>query len=142
LFSGALALAALGLMPEPAPTLPILSRVTEPLGLSTAAHAQYGTSRRVARRTSRRTSRRHSGYAYGAGVAYGAAIATVPIGVSYVTTLPGGCVGAAYGAVTYQRCGSVYYRPYYQGETVVYVQEAPEQGATQQPQEMTEPEEP
>ena len=90
---------------------------------------QYGTSRRVARRTSRRTSRRHSGYglaggygAYGYG-AYGAAVVSMPVGVNYVTTLPAGCAATVVGSVTYQQCGAARYRPYYQGDTLVYVEE-------------------
>ncbi|QSQ25377.1 hypothetical protein JY651_10800 [Pyxidicoccus parkwayensis] len=88
--------------------------------------AQYGTSRRVARRTSRRTAARHSGgygaYGYGA-AAVGVGIATIPVGVSYVTALPTGCGATTVNGITYQQCGAVRYRPYYQGETLVYVKE-------------------
>jgi hypothetical protein len=88
---------------------------------------QYGTSRRVARRTSRRTSARHSG-GYGAYGAYGAGAATaavvgLPVGVNYITTLPAGCSSVSANGVTYQQCGSARYRPYYEGETLVYVEE-------------------
>lgn len=86
----------------------------------------YGTSRRVARRTSRRTSRRHAGYGVGYGVgygAYGAAVVGVPVGVSYITTLPTGCAATTVNGITYQQCGAVRYRPYYQGENLVYVEE-------------------
>ena len=68
----------------------------------------------VARRTSRRTVRRnvgYGGYGYGAPVA-GAAVA----GAAVISTLPAGC-GFAGGIYT---CGSVHYRPYYDGPTVVY----------------------
>jgi hypothetical protein len=62
----------------------------------------------VARRTSRRTTRRN--VAYGSGGYYGAA----PAGVIY--TLPAGC--ALSGGIYV--CGTVRYRPYYDGPTVVY----------------------
>lgn len=95
--------------------------------LSDEIMAQYGTSRRVARRTSRRTSRRHAGYGYGGYYggygAYGAAVMAAPVGVNYITTLPAGCTTTVVGSTTYQQCGSVRYRPYYQGETLVYVVE-------------------
>lgn len=60
----------------------------------------------VARRTSRRTVRR-------------TAAATYPSGT--VTALPSGCVrvGGNY------RCGSAYYRPYYDGPNLVYVPTTP-----------------
>jgi hypothetical protein len=77
------------------------------------AYAQYGTSRRVARRTARRTSARYSG-GYGGGYGYGAP------GAGYVNTLPGGCVLRAITGINYQYCGGTYYRPYYEGTTVVY----------------------
>jgi len=43
-----------------------------------------------------------------------------------VTVLPAGCRKVVRRRVTYYRCGSIYYRPYYQGTTVVYVVESPE----------------
>jgi hypothetical protein len=86
---------------------------------------QYGTSRRVARRTSRRTAARWSGGGYygggayyGGGPAYGAP--------APVTTLPGGCVLRAITGINYQYCNGSYYRPYYEGEQVVYIIENPE----------------
>jgi hypothetical protein len=45
----------------------------------------------------------------------------VPATGSIVPTLPGGCVQETKGGVAYQRCGSVYYRPAFQGNTLVYV---------------------
>jgi hypothetical protein len=51
------------------------------------------------------------------GVAVGTAIA---IGTR-VATLPVGCTTIYRGGITYSQCGSVYYRPYYEGSTVVYV---------------------
>lgn len=89
--------------------------------------AQYGTSRRVARRTSRRTASRqaaYGGYGYGAAaVGVGVAVAPLPVGVHYVATLPTGCAATTVNGITYQQCGAVRYRPYYQGETLVYVKE-------------------
>jgi len=38
-----------------------------------------------------------------------------------VATLPHGCTTVVTYGVTYHHCGAVYYRPYYQGTTVVYV---------------------
>lgn len=119
---------AFGVLPDVIP-LPA-GQVTELL--SSTAHAYYGTSRRVARRTSRRTSARqnayyHGGYApyagAGATVAAAAAIATLPVGVAYVSSLPPSCVEVVEGDVVYQRCGSSMYRPYMHGTEVVYVQE-------------------
>jgi hypothetical protein len=42
-----------------------------------------------------------------------------------VYTLPGGCTTVIRGGVRYHHCGGVYYRPYYEGNTVVYVIESP-----------------
>ncbi|RKG97036.1 hypothetical protein D7V97_34820 [Corallococcus sp. CA053C] len=88
-------------------------------GLLPEALAQYGTSRRVARRTSRRTSYRHDAYSGGTS----AAVVAVPVGAATVTALPAGCMAAPVGGITYQQCGSVRYRPYYQGESLVYAVE-------------------
>lgn len=88
---------------------------------SEPAVAQYGTSRRVARRTSRRTSSRQNAM-YDAATP-DVAVVAVPTGARYVTALPTGCAATAVGSITYQQCGSVRYRPYYQGETLVYVVE-------------------
>jgi hypothetical protein len=61
----------------------------------------------VARRTTRRTVSR-TAYATGA-----------TTGV--VTALPSGCGQTAAGGTVYYQCGGgAYYRPYYQGATVVY----------------------
>ncbi|NMO13393.1 hypothetical protein HPC49_19005 [Pyxidicoccus fallax] len=109
-----------GLLPEAA----MAQHVGSMLGgaLQDEIKGQYGTSRRVARRTSRRTSRRHAA-AYGGGYGYGAAVVAAPVGVSYITTLPAGCVASVVGSITYQQCGAVRYRPYYQGDTLVYVED-------------------
>ncbi|RKH50465.1 hypothetical protein D7X55_03605 [Corallococcus sp. AB049A] len=79
----------------------------------------YGTSRRVARRTSRRTATRHDAY-------YGGASTTVvaePVGAQTITALPAGCVASTVSGIAYQQCGGVRYRPYYQGDSLVYVAE-------------------
>lgn len=60
----------------------------------------------VKRRTRRRTTRR------------------VAVGTR-VNTLPRGCTKVIKRGVTYHHCGGVHYRPYYQGNTVVYVVEEP-----------------
>lgn len=62
----------------------------------------------VARRTARRTTRRH--------VAYGSAA----YGAGTVTALPAGCARTTLSGTLYYGCGGTYYRPYYQGSTVVY----------------------
>jgi hypothetical protein len=70
----------------------------------------------VARRTTRRAVYASS-YAAGGAYAYGA------YGAAPVAALPAGC-GAMVGGL--YPCGSMYYRPVYQGSTVVYVQTAPQ----------------
>ncbi len=37
-----------------------------------------------------------------------------------VTVLPAGCTTVVTRGVTYHRCGTVYYRPYYEGNALVY----------------------
>jgi len=44
---------------------------------------------------------------------------TVAVG-SVVPTLPGGCTTIANGSAVVYQCSNVYYRPYYQGSTLVY----------------------
>lgn len=60
----------------------------------------------VKRRTRRRTARRVS-----AG--------------TRVYVLPSGCTTVVKRGVNYHYCGGVYYRPYYEGNTVIYVVEEP-----------------
>ena len=60
----------------------------------------------VKRRTRRRTARR------------------VAVGTR-VNSLPSGCTTVVKRGVNYHYCGGVHYRPYYQGNTVVYVVEEP-----------------
>jgi len=62
----------------------------------------------VARRTSRRTARR-------------TVAATSQASAGTITTLPAGCARTTVGGTLHYGCaGGVYYRPYYQGSTVVY----------------------
>ena len=42
-----------------------------------------------------------------------------------VTVLPAGCTTVIRHGVRYSYCGEVYYRPYYEGTTVIYVVEQP-----------------
>jgi hypothetical protein len=84
-----------------------------------SAQTPYATSRRVARRTSRRTSARHNAWDDDV------AVVAAPPGAAMVTTLPSGCAGWPVSGITYQKCGTTYYRPYMQGDAVVYVVEAP-----------------
>ena len=44
---------------------------------------------------------------------------------SIVNTLPAGCTQEAKGGVEYQRCGNVYYRAAFQGNSLVYVVQQP-----------------
>ena len=62
----------------------------------------------VARRTTRRTVRRHR----------------IAVGTR-VTVLPASCTTVITRNVTYHYCEGVHYRPYYEGDTVVYVVEEP-----------------
>lgn len=62
-----------------------------------------GVSRRTSRRTARRVTRRH--------IAYGTRVTVVPVG--YTTVVVTG--------TTYYVQGGVYYKPYYEGNTIVYV---------------------
>jgi hypothetical protein len=68
--------------------------------------ASPGSVAGVRRRTRRRTVRRAAA-------------------ASTVATLPAGCVTVVTGGMTYYQCGTVYYRPYYQGNEVVYIEESP-----------------
>jgi hypothetical protein len=53
-----------------------------------------------------------------------AAAGTPAVG-SIVNTLPAGCKQEAKGGVEYQRCGNVYYRAAFQGNSLVYVVQQP-----------------
>ena len=60
----------------------------------------------VHRRTRRRTARRISGG-------------------TRIYVLPAGCTTVIENNITYYYCDGIYYRPYYEGDTVVYVEENP-----------------
>jgi hypothetical protein len=68
--------------------------------------ATPGSVAGVRRRTRRRTRRR------------------VAVG-THVYALPAGCTTVIVGGVKYHTCGGVYYRPYYEGNKVVYIVEEP-----------------
>jgi biotin carboxyl carrier protein len=53
-----------------------------------------------------------------------AAAGTPAVG-SIVKTLPAGCTQESKGGVEYQRCGNVYYRAAFQGNSLVYVVQQP-----------------
>jgi hypothetical protein len=57
--------------------------------------------------------------------AAGPAAAGAPAVGSIVNTLPAGCKQEAKGGVEYQRCGDVYYRAAFQGNSLVYVVQQP-----------------
>lgn len=78
----------------------------------------------VARRTTYRAVETTAVVATTAAVASTSAPATLAVG-SAVPALPTGCESAVIGGVTYQKCGGVYYRPAYQGNTLVYIVSAP-----------------
>jgi hypothetical protein len=61
-------------------------------------------------------------YPIAAGVAIGtvAVMTAAAIGSAYYT-LPPACNPYVWQTYTYYTCGSVYYRPQYQGDTIVYV---------------------
>lgn len=81
----------------------VLARVGRP--------ATPGSVAGVRRRTRRRTRRR------------------VSVGMS-MYSLPYGCANTIYrGGVQYYYCGGIYYRPAYQGTTVVYIVDEIEPGA-------------
>jgi biotin carboxyl carrier protein len=54
-----------------------------------------------------------------------AATAGAPAVGTIVKTLPAGCTQEAKGGVEYQRCGNVYYRAAFQGNSLVYVVQQP-----------------
>lgn len=58
--------------------------------------------------------------AYAAGVVVGSAVTAAVIGSRYYA-LPAGCAPYPYSGYTYYSCSSVWYKPTYQGSTVVYV---------------------
>jgi hypothetical protein len=67
----------------------------------------------VARRTTRRTAYRSMAYT-------GAYPGAYMGGAAYVNTLPSGCASSPYSGYPYYNCDSTWYRPYYQGTTIIY----------------------
>ena len=47
-------------------------------------------------------------------------VVVVPVVGTTVTVLPAGCTILPYGGVNYHSCGSIYYKPAFQGNTVIY----------------------
>ncbi len=74
----------------------------------------------------RRRTRRRTAVVVGttAAASTAATAARVAVGTR-VYALPGGCQAVIVGGVNYHRCNGVYYRPYYEGSTLVYVVENP-----------------
>ena len=89
----------------PGPDTPKISLVTN-VEADVGHPASPGSVAGVHRRTRRRTTRR---------IARG----------TRVHALPAGCSTVVRNGVKYHSCGGVYYRPYYEGNTVVYVVENP-----------------
>jgi hypothetical protein len=73
----------------------------------------------VARRTTRRAA-----YVGAAAATTAAATTAAVTTAAVVSTLPAGCVEVVSAGVVYQRCGTTYYRPTYDGPNLVYVQTA------------------
>jgi hypothetical protein len=73
----------------------------------------------VARRTTRRAA-----YVGAATVGTAAVVGTAAaVGTAaVVSTLPAGCIETVSAGVAYQKCGTTYYRPTYDGPNLVYVQ--------------------
>lgn len=84
------------------PTIVVMNTAEAVIGRPASPTSVAGVKRRTRRRTARR----------------------VAVGTR-VYTLPSGCITVVKRGVTYHHCGGVYYRPYYQGNTVVYVVEEP-----------------
>ena len=84
------------------PNLSIIKNAEARMGRPASPNSVAGVHRRTRRRTARRVT---------AG--------------TRVRTLPTGCTTVVTRGVKYHRCGGVYYRPYYEGNTVVYVVENP-----------------
>jgi hypothetical protein len=76
----------------------------------------------VARRTTRRAA--YAGAAY-SGAAYAGAAYAGAATAAAISTLPAGCTEVVSAGAVYQRCGTTYYRPAYDGPNLVYVPSAP-----------------
>ena len=83
-----------------------LARIGRPLSLGSIA----GVRRRTRRRTRRRVRRR------------------VAMGMT-MYSLPYGCANRLRGGINYYYCGGIWYRPAYQGTTVVYIVDTIDAGA-------------
>jgi len=76
----------------------------------------------VARRTTRRAAYAGAAAATTTAVVGTAAVTAAAVGTAAVlTTLPAGCAQVVTAGVVYQRCGTTYYRPTYDGPNLVYV---------------------
>ncbi len=82
------------------PKLSLVRNAEAEVGRPAGPDSRAGVHRRTRRRTARRHHRR-------------------------VHALPAGCTTVITRGVKYHNCGGVYYRPYYEGNTVVYVVENP-----------------
>jgi len=90
-----------------AAAIPLCSLLEARIGRPATPASVAGVRRRVRRRTRRR----------------------VAVGMS-LYALPYGCANTIYrGGINYYYCGGIYYRPTYQGTTVVYVVDEVEPGA-------------
>ena len=97
------------------------------LAHTNAAWAAVYRSRTVHRAGATRSRTVYRGpSAYGGSVRYSSrTVARTPVVGRAITVLPRGYTTVRYRSVTYYRHGSVYYRPYYQGSTLVYRVVAP-----------------
>jgi len=76
----------------------------------------------VARRTTRRAAYTGAAAATTTAVVGTAAVTAAAVGTAAaVATLPAGCVQVVSAGVVYQKCGTTYYRPAYDGPNLVYI---------------------
>lgn len=78
----------------------------------------------VARRTTYRAAATTAAVSTTTVVVVAPSTTVVAVGTT-VTALPGGCVATSVGGVQYHQCGSVYYKPAYQGNNLVYIVSVP-----------------
>lgn len=62
-----------------------------------------------------------AGVATGAVIGAAAASPTTVVPGTVVTVLPAGCTATIVGSVTYEQCGSIWYKPQYVGTAVQYI---------------------
>ena len=110
------------------------SSVNRAGNVNRGSNVNRNTNRNVNRNTNRNVNRDvnvnhyygggyHGGgrYGYWGGAAIVAWTSAVVVGsMVAASTMPTTCTTFIHGGVTYRQCGSSYYRPYYQGDTVVY----------------------